>query len=132
MNLRYEVEPTQYVVRVYDESSPDNYIASATVRVYGDRGWMSQISSPKLFEALPKYFEDLLTNLNIVTLEGYMSKAMARAVRMKAHSWATYEVTHTGNCAGRDMPWVVLSPLKKVIEAKIINSNDKSEMSLSY
>lgn len=129
MNLRYEVEPTQFVVRVYDESSPDNYIASATVRVYGDRGWMSQISSPKLFEALPKYFDDLCNKLNIVTLEGYMSKAMARAVRMKAHSWATYEVTHFGNCAGREMPWVILSPLKNKSEP--VTEQDKNQVSLS-
>jgi hypothetical protein len=110
--LRYEIDANQYVLRVYDESSPDNYIASAIVRVYGDRGWVSSISSPRLFEALPEYFNQVMEKLKIVTMEGYMSKAMARAVRMSSRTWAKFEITHYGQCAGREMPWVKLSKLE--------------------
>ena len=107
--LRYEVEPTQYVLRIYDASSDTNYIASALIRTHGDRGWMSSISSPRLFDALPRHFDGLLTELGLKTLEGYMSKAMARAVRIRARMWADYKVLHSGVCAGREMFWVVLS-----------------------
>lgn len=106
--MRFELEPTAYALRVYDAHA-ENYVAVATVRVYGDVGWMSSISSPRLFEALPEHFESLLDRLGVRTLEGYMSKAMARAVRMASRNWAVFEIKHYGQCAGREMPWVVLS-----------------------
>lgn len=105
--MRYELEPNQFVLRVYD-GSDENYIASATVRTYGDRGFVSQISSPRLFEAMPAYFEQFMDRLGVKTLEGYMSKAMARAVRIASRKWAQFSITHEGDCAGRTMPWVVL------------------------
>jgi len=107
--MRYEVEPITYVLRVYDDDRPDDYVASAMIRIYGDRGWVSSISSPRLFEALSKHFNDLLDKLNLTCLEGYMSEPMARALRMKAHTWADFEIIRRGECAGRAMPWVVLS-----------------------
>lgn len=106
--MRYELEPTQFVLRAY-EGSDENYIASATIRVYGDRAWVSQISSPRLFEAMPAYFDQFMSRLGVKSLEGYMSKAMARAVRMACRKWADFKITHEGECAGRTMPWVVLS-----------------------
>lgn len=106
--MRFELEPIAYALRVYDQH-PENYVATALVRVYGDRAWVSSISSPRLFEALPEHFNALLAQLGAVTLEGYMSKAMARAVRIASRGWARYEETHVGQCAGRSMPWVVLS-----------------------
>ena len=109
--LRYELEATQYVVRVYEEDRSEAYVASAVIRVYGDRGWISSISSPKLYAALPRYFNELLDRLGVVALEGYMAQAHARAVRIASRSWAKFEITHTGECAGRKMPWVRLSRL---------------------
>lgn len=111
MPLRYELEPTQFVLRVYDDDG-DSYVASATIRIYGDRAWMSQISSPRLYQAMPEYFEDLLDRLNVVSLEGYMSKTHARAVRLASRGWAKFEITHMGKCAGREMPWVRISRLE--------------------
>lgn len=109
--MRYEVEPTAYVLRVYDEDAT-NYVASATIRVYGDRGWVSSISSPQLFKALKEHFVEFMEQLDLATLEGYMSDAMATALQMKARGWAKFEISHYGICAGRRMPWVVLSKLE--------------------
>ena len=111
--LRYEIEPTQFVLRVYDDKSQDNYVASALIRTYGDRAYMSSISSPRLFDAMPQHFDDLMERLGLVTLEGYMTKAMARAVRMASRGWALFTVTHTGMCAGRQMEWVVIGRLPR-------------------
>jgi hypothetical protein len=107
--MRYEIEPNQYVLRVYDEH-PQNYVATALVRVYGDRAWVSSISSPRLFDALQEHFVSFLDKIGVVSLEGYMSKAMARALRIKSKSWALYEETDHGMCAGRVMAWVRLRP----------------------
>jgi len=109
--MKYEVEPTQYALRVYEDDATEDYCAVATIRVYGDRGWMSSISSPKLYRALPEHFAGLMDKLGLLTLEGYMSKAHARAVRMSCKTWAKFEITHYGDCAGRQMPWVVISRL---------------------
>lgn len=113
--MRYEVEPITWALRVYDEArtNPDDYIASALIRKYGDRGWISSISSPRLFDALCLGFDAFLDQLGIVCVEGYMSESMARALRIKAHDWADYDVARRGVCAGRTMPWVVLSKLEK-------------------
>ena len=111
--MRYEVEPITYVVRVYDDDRPDDYVASAMVRKYGDRGWVSSISSPRLFEGIADHFNAFLDELGVVCVEGYMSEPMARAVRIKSRGWADYYVARRGLCAGRTMPWVVLTKLEK-------------------
>ena len=107
--MRYELEPIEYALRVYDAHS-ENYVAVALVRRYGDRAWVSSISSPKLFWIITHgQLESLLQDLGVVTLEGYMSKAMSRAVRMASRDLAKFEITHYGQEAGREMPWVVIS-----------------------
>lgn len=106
--MRFELEQNQYVLRVYDKH-PENYVATALIRVYGDRAWVSNISSPRLFDAIAEHFVALLDKLGAVSLEGYMSKAMSRALRIKAKGWAHYEETDYGTCAGRVMAWVRLS-----------------------
>lgn len=109
--MRVEVEPITYAVRVYDDDRPDDYVATCLIRKYVDRGWMSQISSPRLFEAMPEHFERVLDEIGVVCFEGYMSEPMARAVRMASHGWAEYYIARRGICAGRTMPWVVLSKI---------------------
>lgn len=114
--MRVEVEPITYAVRVYDDDRPDDYVATCLIRKYGDRGWMSQISSPRLFEALAEHFNKALDSIGVVCFEGYMSEPMARAVRIKSHGWAEYNIERRGICAGRPMPWVVLSKIENVDE----------------
>jgi hypothetical protein len=118
--VRYEVEPITWALRVYDDqrTNDDDYIASALVRKYGDRGWVSSISSPRLFDGIKDHFASLLDELGVVCLEGYMSEAMARALRMRAHEWADYYIARRGLCAGRTMPWVVLKKLERLDEEK--------------
>ena len=112
--MRYELEPIDFALRVYGEHE-ENYVATALVRIYGDRAWVSSISSPKLFDIVTNgKLGDLLQGLGVKTLEGYMSKAMARALRMKSRGLAGFEITHYGECSGRQMPWIVFRRLDGV------------------
>ena len=109
--MHYEIEPNQYAIRVFeDEAHPDTYSASALLRTYGDIGFISSISSPKFFLAIDN-LENLMARVGITSLEGYMTKAMARACRMGCKGKANYEITHYGKCAGRELPWVKISAL---------------------
>lgn len=111
--MRFEVAPTQYALRVYGDHA-DDYIAGATIRTYGDRGWMSQIIGARFYEALRDHFLEILAAANCKTLEGYMTDAHARLLRRLCKGRASFGITHRGMCAGREMPWVVLSPLEQV------------------
>lgn len=109
MRLLYEVEPTQFVVRVYDERHPDNYIAHALIRTYGDRGLMSSIVGARFYEALAANVPDLMRQAGVRTLEGYMTDAHARLLRVALRRTSDVAIACRGICAGRDMPWVVVT-----------------------
>jgi hypothetical protein len=111
--MRYEIEPNQYVIRLYeDDSHPDTYYASALIRTYGDIGFVSSISSPRFFEWGLANLDEFLTAIKVESLQGYMSKAMARALRMGCKGKAKYQEGFHGECAGREMPWISVSRLE--------------------
>jgi hypothetical protein len=122
--MRYEVEPITWALRVYEEDGvrlhDEDYVASALIRKYGDRGWVSSISSPRLFSAFTDHFNEILDAVGVTCFEGYMSEPMARALRIRLgnHEWADYYVARRGICAGRTMPWVVLSKRENLEEDK--------------
>lgn len=110
--MRYELDPIEYALRVYEDHST-NHVATALVRVYGDRAWLSNLSSPRLFQALPEHLLEFLDRLGVVALEGYMRPVMARAARMATRGHASFTVTHRGMCAGRELDWVVIGRLSE-------------------
>jgi hypothetical protein len=112
-SLRFEISATQYALRVY-YSHADNYVASATIRTYGDVGWMSQITGIKFYEALREHFHEILAAAHCRTLEGYMTDAHARLLKRMCRGRAAFGITHRGQCAGREMPWVIISPLEPI------------------
>lgn len=115
MNIRFEIGPNQYALRVYDvDGHPDDYVAGATIRTYGDRGWMSQIVGRGFYDALREHFEEILDQCQCATLEGYMTDAHARLLKRLCRNRAAFGITHRGQCAGREMPWVVLSRLERI------------------
>jgi hypothetical protein len=111
LEVRFEIEANQFVIRVYDDAHPDNYIASALIRVYGDRGWMSSITGPRFYEALRDRVPEICAGVGTKTLEGYVTPAHARLMRMMFKGRAGFEIAHKGQCAGREMVWVVISAL---------------------
>lgn len=112
MAYRFEVSANEYVVRIYDEEahSNDNYISSAMIRCYGDRGWMSCITGAGFYTCIKakKNLEHLMKHCGVVTLEGYVTDAHARIMRAELRHVATVDISHRGKCAGRDMPWVIV------------------------
>lgn len=106
---RVEYEANQFVVRVYD-SHPDNYSSSATIRKYGDVGWMSQIIGKGFYEAArePGVLKKLMDDVGVKTLEGYLTDVHARAMRMALKRIAEVSIRHRGICGGREMSWVVV------------------------
>ena len=111
--MRFEVHAKEYGLWVYDDDAdPDNWCASAIVQVYGDRAWISCISSPLLFKALPEHLVAFMDKIGVVTLEGYMTPAMARALRLKCRGFANFEITHTGKTFRGELPWVIITPLR--------------------
>ena len=109
--MRYEVEPNQFIIRAYEEGEDYTYVASAIIRKYGDRGWMSSISSPKLFKLIIEHMDSVFDDCGVTTFEGYMNPAMARALRIGVKNKAKFSISHWGVCSGRKMPWVILSKL---------------------
>jgi hypothetical protein len=107
--MRYEIEPTAYAIRVYEDSS-DQYVAVAQARIYGDRCWISSISSPKFFTVGTELLFKAMDELGVLTLEGYMSRVMSRALRMSLKSLVT--ISHKGTCAGREMDWIIVTKPK--------------------
>jgi hypothetical protein len=111
--LKFEIESNQYTIRIYAPEHKDNYIASALIRTYGDRGFMSNIIGAGFYEVLHDHLEEILTKCNVATLEGYMTDAHARLLRMQARGRASFSIQQRGMCAGREMPWVILSRKNK-------------------
>jgi hypothetical protein len=109
MALRCEVEPNQFVLRVYGGSHPDNYIASALIRTYGDRGFMSSIIGERFYQAMREHLDEIMAKVGTRTLEGYMTKAHARLLRISLRGRFAVQIQDKGQCAGREMPWVVVS-----------------------
>ncbi len=107
--MKYEIEANSFVIRVYGDDDSNNYVASAQIRKYGDRGWMSSINGKAFFLALREHFEEILDVIGVDTLEGYVMDSMARLMRIACRGRAHFEITHRGICAGREMPWVVFS-----------------------
>jgi hypothetical protein len=104
-----EIRPTQYALRVYKGHS-DNYPASAVIQTYGDKAWMSMISNPGFYRALRNHVPDILDAVGVRSLEGYVTPAHARLMRMMFKHRASFAMDdECGTCADRDMPWVTIS-----------------------
>ena len=114
MPLRFEISPSTFDVRVYDtEKSDMTYIATATIRTNGEIGWVSQISNPVFFDIVVEHLDAILDYLQITSLQGAMNPVMARALRIKVKNRANITIQSPHKYAGRDLPWVILSKLKK-------------------
>ena len=112
-DVRVEVEPTQYRVRLYLHQGA-NYDLSCQISVYGDRGFVSSItgSSPGVYRAINIWLQAMFDETGVKTLEGYMTDAH---VRLFKRSDFNISVPHRGVMAGREMPWLVVKEKDDVI-----------------
>ena len=105
---RVEILPRQYSVVVFDEHAPVNYVASCQVFVYGDVGCMYTINGKRFYDALADRVtvQNLMRDLGVKTLEGYVTPAHSRLMKFALRRAATVEEVHTGMMAGHEMVWV--------------------------
>lgn len=108
MTFRFEVIPRQVSVVVFDEQDTLNYCASCNVFIYGDRGFMYTINGEQFYAAfaLEGRAIDLLKKLNVRSLEGYVTKAHARLMRMALRKDMNVEITGAGEMMDHSMVWV--------------------------
>lgn len=109
--MKYELEPVQFAVRVYDDDE-HKYIAAGNIFKCGESAYIFGASSPRLFQALAGNFEKVMKELGVKYFEGYMTDAMARALRMATRTFAKLEVYERGLCSGRMLSRVKLSKLR--------------------
>ena len=112
--MHFEIAPRQVSVMLYDED-PVNYAASCQVFIYGDRGFMYSITGNRGFYRLwqnPVATKDLFKQLNVRTLEGYVSIAHARLMRAILKNFCLVRFVHEGIMADRPLFWVEVSLLE--------------------
>lgn len=106
--MRVEITPRQFSIRIYDEHSDTDYIASAQLFSYGDRCSIYAICGPEFYSVLPQFME-AVENEGIVFIDGYVSKAHFRLIRMMMKKfklpWSVKE-DGTGIMYGHPLIWI--------------------------
>ena len=110
--MKLSLIPRQYSGVIYDDSS-DRYCASFQISVYGDHGGMYSITGDKFYEFFKDkdHVDELFSKLGVKTLEGYISKAHARLMKVALRHSAKVELREEGEMNGFPMVWVVVSTL---------------------
>lgn len=90
-----------------------NYPASCSVFRYGDRGFIYGLNGRAFYAYFgqPGKVTEVMAELGVRTLEGYVTAAHERAMRTGLRRSATVERTHEGTMDGRPMVWIVVRPI---------------------
>lgn len=129
VTLTYELEPTQWSMRVYDsERSQMDYVASALVHVYAGRSWVRQISAPVWLDCLLENLTEILAKLGVEKLEGAMNPAMERYLTLKCKGRGVIETEGPVECSDRVMNWVSLRACEAGADALSILRQKEQQM----
>lgn len=109
--MNFKIVERQASVLVFDKDEI-NYTASCQVFTYGDVGLMYGINGRKFYELMAEQGPQVMEQLGVKSLEGYITKAHARLMRIALKKVATLDIAHTGMCAGHEMVWVVIRGIK--------------------
>lgn len=107
--MRYKIVTRQDSILVFDGDSP-NYVASCQVFIYGDRGFMYNANGQEFYSCMVENGVEMMKEMKVVSLEGYVTKAHARLMRIALPGVADVAITGTGEMAGVSMVWVVIKP----------------------
>lgn len=124
--MHFKVIPRQDTVLVFDDGDPLNYVASCQVWKYGDKGIMHTINGNRFYELMAELGGDVLERLGVETLEGYVTPAHARLMRIALKRVATVSVAHRGRMAGHDMVWVVIRPSGTIVDLLLEHLPDET------
>lgn len=104
--VSFEISPMTYAVRLYDGRNPDDYRSSFQVFKYGDVGMAFSITGPGFYAMIRSLLPQVFADLQITSLQGYVTPAHRRAMAFLLRGVADVSVLWPGRCAGRDMVWV--------------------------
>ncbi len=107
--MLFKLVERQASVIVFEDQADINYCASCQVFLYGDVGLMYGINGVKFYELMAEQGPQVMAELGVKTLEGYVTKAHARLMRIAVKRVADVTVRHEGMMAGHPMVWVVIS-----------------------
>lgn len=99
---------------VFYEDDPEHYTSGgAQVFLYGDRGFMFGIFGKGFFKAFPDQCFSFMKEYNLSSLEGYMSPANARSVRMAFRTKPdfTVQLSEPRYVDGHKVIWVSVNRL---------------------
>lgn len=116
-----------FAVRVYDPKrrkaiaqAAHDYVAVALARMYGGVCWVSQISSPRLFDAMRESLPEIMAAVGATVIEGPMSEPMYRALREKLSGIAEVDIARWVKYEGHGrLPWVQVRLLDNLTEGEL-------------
>ena len=117
---RYEIVQRSASVILFPLYQPSavNFGACFQVVRYGDRGFAYSISNPGFYDAMAgdRLLAPIMRDLGVRTLEGYVTPAHARLMAIAFRQQADVQITGEGEMQGHNMCWVVVRPIKQILE----------------
>lgn len=104
--MKYKIVHRQDSVLAFDDEDPTNYVASVQVFKYGDKGIMYNLNGVRFYELLAEHGPAILKQLNVDTMEGYVTPSHARLIRAALRTMATVGLVHRGTMEGNEMVWI--------------------------
>jgi hypothetical protein len=108
--MHYKIIDRQSSVLVFEDGEDVNYVASCQVFLYGDVGLMYGLNGRKFYELMAVKGAQIMAQLGVKMLEGYLTPAHARLMRIALNRIADVTEAHEGMMAGQVMVWVVITP----------------------
>jgi len=105
---------TRIVSWVFYSDDSEHYTSgSAQVFLYGDRGYMYAIHGPGFFKSFVPECREFMDQYGLRSLEGYMSPANARSVRMAFRTKKDFTVSlgDVVRLEDHDVRWVAVTLL---------------------
>ena len=110
---------------VFYEDDPEHYTGGGCqVFLYGDRGFMFAIFGRSFFAEFLKGAEHFMVDNGLSSLEGYMSPANARSVRIGCRSYPNLTVTidHPKEIDNHKVVWVSVTKISKGDASSVTSS----------
>jgi len=93
MTIKYKIIDRQVSLHFYEDDSNYYKQGSCQLFLYGDYALMHSIQGDGFIPACYEHLKEIMDTLKINTVEGYMSPAIARTVRMVFRTHPDFVVT---------------------------------------
>lgn len=112
VEVRVEASVRELSIRIYidvGERKSDNYSASCSLFLYGNRAYMYNIIGDGFYLGVSKIIQKLKEEFHIKSIEGYVVKAHARLLRIISNKLKLkLDVLETEEAFERELVWVKL------------------------